>query len=107
MAPGASRATSRHRSAAPLQSVKNAESRRRRSTVAAPPRKHDPAPAPPASRPPLARARLTWCARAGAQALQEAGFREVYAHIMKGTAHGIAPDGLQVALAFLRDKCGF
>ncbi len=42
-----------------------------------------------------------------AEALQEAGFREVYAHIMKGTAHGIAPDGLQVALAFLRDKCGF
>ncbi|NIY99921.1 phospholipase, partial [Salipiger sp. HF18] len=25
----------------------------------------------------------------------------------KGTAHGIAPDGLGVALAFLRDKCGF
>ncbi|GGB18404.1 alpha/beta hydrolase [Allosediminivita pacifica] len=42
-----------------------------------------------------------------AEALQEAGFREVFAHIMKGTAHGIAPDGLQVALAFLRDKCGF
>jgi len=23
---------------------------------------------------------------------------------MKGTAHGIAPDGLSVALAFMRDK---
>jgi phospholipase/carboxylesterase len=42
-----------------------------------------------------------------AEALQEAGFKEVYAHIMKGTAHGIAPDGLSVALAFIRDKCGF
>ena len=42
-----------------------------------------------------------------AEALQKAGFTDVYAHIMKGTAHGIAPDGLQVALAFLRDKCGF
>ena len=42
-----------------------------------------------------------------AQALDEAGWSEVYAHIMKGTGHGIAPDGLSVALAFLRDKCGF
>ncbi|MDQ2092523.1 alpha/beta hydrolase [Rhodalgimonas zhirmunskyi] len=41
-----------------------------------------------------------------AEALQEAGFTEVYAHIMKGTAHGIAPDGLSVALAFMRDKLG-
>lgn len=40
-----------------------------------------------------------------AEALQGAGWNEVYAHIMKGTAHGIAPDGLQVALAFMRDKC--
>ena len=39
-----------------------------------------------------------------AQALQDAGFTDVYAHIMKGTAHGIAPDGLSVALAFMRDK---
>ncbi len=39
-----------------------------------------------------------------AQALQDAGFQDVYAHVMKGTAHGIAPDGLSVALAFLRDK---
>jgi len=39
-----------------------------------------------------------------AQALQDAGFTEVFAHIMNGTAHGIAPDGLSVALAFMRDK---
>ncbi|MCV2891747.1 alpha/beta hydrolase [Lentibacter sp. XHP0401] len=42
-----------------------------------------------------------------AEALQKAGFKEVYAHIMKGTGHGIAPDGLSVALAFMRDKVGF
>ena len=41
---------------------------------------------------------------AAAEALQEAGFQDVFAHIMKGTAHGIAPDGLSVALAFMRDK---
>lgn len=41
-----------------------------------------------------------------AEALQTAGFEDVYAHIMKGTAHGIAPDGLSVALAFMRDKLG-
>ncbi|WP_127111877.1 alpha/beta hydrolase [Shimia sediminis] len=41
-----------------------------------------------------------------AEALQNAGFTDVYAHIMKGTAHGIAPDGLSVALAFMRDKLG-
>lgn len=41
-----------------------------------------------------------------AEALQEAGWTDVYAHIMKGTAHGIAPDGLSVALAFMRDKLG-
>jgi phospholipase/carboxylesterase len=39
-----------------------------------------------------------------AEALQEAGWQDVFAHIMKGTAHGIAPDGLSVALAFMRDK---
>ncbi|MEO0390343.1 MAG: alpha/beta fold hydrolase [Pseudomonadota bacterium] len=39
-----------------------------------------------------------------AEALQEAGWQDVYAHVMKGTAHGIAPDGLSVALAFMRDK---
>lgn len=41
-----------------------------------------------------------------AEALDQAGFSEVYAHVMKGTAHGIAPDGLSVALAFMRDKLG-
>lgn len=40
-----------------------------------------------------------------AEALTGAGF-EVYAHVMKGTAHGIAPDGLSVALAFLRKTLG-
>ncbi len=42
-----------------------------------------------------------------AEALQKAGWKEVYAHIMKGTAHGIAPDGLQVALAFMRERLGY
>lgn len=41
-----------------------------------------------------------------AEALQKAGFQEVFAHVMKGTGHGIAPDGLGVALAFMRDKLG-
>ncbi|AHD09457.1 alpha/beta hydrolase [Phaeobacter gallaeciensis] len=41
-----------------------------------------------------------------AEALGEAGFQDVFAHIMKGTGHGIAPDGLSVALAFMRDKLG-
>lgn len=41
-----------------------------------------------------------------AEALEGAGWTEVYAHIMKGTGHGIAPDGLSVALAFLRDRFG-
>ena len=40
--------------------------------------------------------------RAG-RALSAAGF-EIYAHVMRGTGHGIAPDGLSVALAFLREK---
>ncbi|MFN7052249.1 MAG: alpha/beta hydrolase [Gemmobacter sp.] len=40
--------------------------------------------------------------RAG-NALVAAGF-ETYGHVMKGTGHGIAPDGLQVALSFLKDK---
>ncbi len=38
-------------------------------------------------------------------ALIDAGF-EVYGHVMKGTPHGIAPDGLSVALAFIRDSLG-
>jgi phospholipase/carboxylesterase len=40
------------------------------------------------------------------EALQGAGFKDVFAHVMKGTGHGIAPDGLSVALAFMRDKLG-
>jgi len=39
------------------------------------------------------------------EALSKAGF-ETYAHVMKGTAHGIAPDGLSVALSFMREKLG-
>jgi phospholipase/carboxylesterase len=38
-----------------------------------------------------------------AEALTREGF-ETYAHVMRGTGHGIAPDGLSLALAFLRDK---
>lgn len=38
---------------------------------------------------------------AAAQALLAAGF-QVYGHVMKGTGHGIAPDGLSSALGFLR-----
>lgn len=38
-------------------------------------------------------------------ALLAAGF-ETYGHVMKGTGHGIAPDGLGVALQFLRDRFG-
>jgi phospholipase/carboxylesterase len=41
-----------------------------------------------------------------AEVLEAAGFERIYAHVMKGTGHGIAPDGLQVALAFLRDVWG-
>ncbi|GAA6197016.1 MULTISPECIES: alpha/beta fold hydrolase [unclassified Pseudophaeobacter] len=41
-----------------------------------------------------------------AEALDQAGFKDVFAHIMKGTGHGIAPDGLSVSLAFMRDKLG-
>lgn len=44
---------------------------------------------------------------AAAEALQAAGFEEVYAHIMRGTAHGISQDGLEVALAFLRERLGY
>jgi phospholipase/carboxylesterase len=40
--------------------------------------------------------------RAG-QALVGAGF-ETYGHVMRGTGHGIAPDGLSVALSFLHDR---
>ena len=40
--------------------------------------------------------------RAG-NALLDAGF-EVYGHVMQGTGHGIAPDGLGAALQFLREE---
>jgi phospholipase/carboxylesterase len=40
-----------------------------------------------------------------ADALQAAGI-ETYTHVMQGTAHGIAPDGLSLALSFLREKLG-
>ncbi|MEM9343118.1 MAG: prolyl oligopeptidase family serine peptidase [Pseudomonadota bacterium] len=40
--------------------------------------------------------------QAGA-ALEQAGFT-VYGHVMKGTGHGIAPDGIQVAMAFMQDR---
>lgn len=36
-------------------------------------------------------------------ALVAAGF-ETYGHVMKGTGHGIAPDGLSVAVSFLADR---
>lgn len=39
------------------------------------------------------------------QALTDAGF-ETFAHVMKGTGHGIAPDGLSVALGFLSECLG-
>ncbi|MGY9033072.1 MAG: alpha/beta hydrolase, partial [Rhodobacterales bacterium] len=42
-----------------------------------------------------------------AQALEDAGWKEVYAHIMQGTGHGIAPDGLEVSLAFMRERLGY
>ena len=45
---------------------------------------------------------FTSMAEAG-EVLTGAGF-ETYAHVMRGTGHGIAPDGLSVALSFLRDK---
>lgn len=38
-----------------------------------------------------------------AEVLARAGF-DVYGHVMRGTGHGIASDGLSVALAFLRDR---
>lgn len=40
-----------------------------------------------------------------AEALNAAGFT-VYGHVMKGTGHGISPDGLGAALSFLRQVLG-
>jgi phospholipase/carboxylesterase len=39
------------------------------------------------------------------QVLTGAGI-DTYGHVMQGTGHGIAPDGLQVALSFLADRFG-
>lgn len=39
------------------------------------------------------------------EALEAAGFT-VRGHVMKGTGHGISPDGLSVALGFLKDRLG-
>jgi phospholipase/carboxylesterase len=44
---------------------------------------------------------------AAVEALEAAGFDKVYAHWMEGTAHGIDPDGLSLALAFLRERLGY
>lgn len=43
-------------------------------------------------------------AKAG-DALSAAGF-PTYGHVMKGTGHGIAPDGVGMALNFIRDRLG-
>ncbi|MDE0697439.1 MAG: dienelactone hydrolase family protein [Boseongicola sp.] len=42
---------------------------------------------------------------AAKEALQAAGF-EVSSHVMEGTGHGISPDGLSVALNFIRKRIG-
>lgn len=41
-----------------------------------------------------------------ADALVAEGF-DVFTHISKGVGHGIAPDGLSLALSFLRDNLGY
>ncbi len=41
--------------------------------------------------------------QAAGQTLAGAGF-DVHGHVMHGAGHGIAPDGLSVALSFLRDR---
>jgi phospholipase/carboxylesterase len=38
-------------------------------------------------------------------ALVAAGL-ETFGHVMKGTGHGIAPDGLGIALAFMKERLG-
>lgn len=45
------------------------------------------------------------CLPEAADALVAAGV-ETYAHVSKGTAHGIAPDGLGLALGFIRQRLG-
>lgn len=39
------------------------------------------------------------------ETLEAAGFT-VYGHVMKGTGHGISPDGLSVALSFAKERLG-
>lgn len=41
--------------------------------------------------------------QAAGNALVKAGF-ETFGHVMQGTGHGIAPDGLGVAMQFLKDR---
>ena len=41
--------------------------------------------------------------QAASAALQAAGF-QVFGHVMDGTGHGIAPDGLGVALTFIKER---
>lgn len=41
--------------------------------------------------------------QAAGNALVKAGF-QTFGHVMKGTGHGIAPDGLGVAMQFLKDR---
>lgn len=41
--------------------------------------------------------------RLAGEALVAAGF-ETYGHVMQGTGHGIAPDGLSVALTFMKER---
>lgn len=43
--------------------------------------------------------------REAGQTLEAAGF-DVYGHVMEGTGHGIAPDGLSVALTFMAERLG-
>ncbi|MGV8955775.1 MAG: alpha/beta hydrolase [Cypionkella sp.] len=43
--------------------------------------------------------------QAAGNALVSNGF-QVYAHVMQGSGHGIAQDGLQVALSFISDRLG-
>jgi phospholipase/carboxylesterase len=40
-----------------------------------------------------------------AEALEQAGF-DVSSYVMRGTGHGIAPDGLGVAMGWLRERLG-
>ena len=43
--------------------------------------------------------------QAAGNALVAAGFA-TYGHVMQGTGHGIAPDGLRVSLSFIADRLG-